>query len=93
VKAWWLSPSPVTGTWAVHWTEPKPGDSAISKYEIVSVPGEPEVASTLASHEPPGGILETTFTGASETQWTMKVRARNAAGRGSWSAPVTLGGI
>ena len=93
VRSWWLSPTAPIGSFLVGWSEsPKPGDSAIDEWQIQAVPAEAEVASTLTNQEP-AAERETQFTGNSETPWTVRVRAHNAAGWGAWSAPVERGGV
>jgi hypothetical protein len=92
VRTWWLSPNAPTGSWLVGWAEGSPGDSAIDQYQITATPGEAEAASPLTNIEP-ASSRESEFTGYSETSWSMRVRAHNAAGWGAWTTPALLGGI
>lgn len=75
------------------WAEPKPGDSPVVEYEIQAVPVETEEAKTITVYEPAGSLREAEITGDSETPWTVRVRARNTAGWGAWSAAVQRGGL
>jgi len=93
LHTWWLIPTTPTGSFLVDWVEgPNPGDSPVDGYQIQAVPAETEVASTLTNTEP-ASSSETEFTGNSETPWTIRVRAHNAAGWGAWTAPLALGGL
>jgi hypothetical protein len=93
IRTWWLLPTEPVGSYLVGWAEgSSPGDSAVDEYEIQAVPAEGEVASTLTNYEP-ASSRETEFTGNSETPWTIRLRARNAAGWGAWSPPVERGGL
>jgi hypothetical protein len=92
LRSWWINPSTPIGTSIVGWTEPKPGDSAIDEYQIRAVPLEPEEATTLVLSAP-AGATEAEITANSETPWTVRVRAHNAAGWGAWSAAIERGGL
>jgi hypothetical protein len=92
LRTWWLYPTEPIGSYLVAWTEPKPGDSPIDEYEIQASPRETEVAGTVTVYEPAGSI-EAEITGDSETPWTVRARAHNAAGWGAWSGPVERGGL
>jgi hypothetical protein len=92
VKVRWTFPDPsgATDTLVATWIAAVPGDSPIDQYEIIinGSDGGGTFTQTV-----PGTTLTASFTVNYIPNWTVKVRAHNAAGWGPSSTPFTLGGL
>jgi hypothetical protein len=92
VKAYWTSLDPVgaTDTLVASWNAAVPGDSPIDKYEVTisGSDGGGTFTQTVS-----GATLTAIFTVDFTPNWTVTVRAHNAAGWGPASTPFTLGGL
>lgn len=91
VKASWAVLDPV-GTHdniVVKWNAAVPGDSPVDKYKVAFEGSEG--AGTFTKNVG-GGTLTEVFGVDSRPDWSMRVRAHNAAGWGPWSKTVRLGG-
>jgi hypothetical protein len=89
VTARWTAPGSAGDTLAAGWTAPTPGDSPIDRYQIIVIGsdgGGTFVQSLAAS------TLTATFAVSDIPDWSVSVRAHNAAGWGTWSSAITLGG-
>jgi hypothetical protein len=89
VKARWTAPGSPSDTMVVTWLAPAAGDSPIDQYQIT------------VNGSDGGGTFTQTVSGSTPTatfavndipDWSIQVRAHNAAGWGPWSTRVTLGG-
>lgn len=75
----------------VHWTAPSAGDSPISDYQVSIAQYDPTGPATLIDA---GTTTSTSISGFSNVpDWSVQVRAANAAGWGPWSSTVVLGGL
>jgi Fibronectin type III domain len=90
------APAGVTATWlsstqlGASWSAALGGNSPVDRYQvkIVGSDGGGTFAQTLS-----GTTLSATFTVNSTPDWTITVRAHNAAGWSAWSTKKTLGGL
>ncbi|HTP47975.1 MAG TPA: fibronectin type III domain-containing protein [Casimicrobiaceae bacterium] len=71
------------------WTAAVPGDSPTDSYQITINGSDGGGTFTQAV---PGSTLTATFAVSDIPDWSVKVRAHNAAGWGPWSARFVLGG-
>lgn len=90
VSARWGAQSATTATLLASWNAAVPGDSPIDQYQvqITGSDGGGTFTQTVL-----GSSLTASFTVDFIPNWTVTVRAHNAAGWGPWSAPFTLGGL
>jgi hypothetical protein len=79
----------------VAWSTPSSGDSPISDYEIECVPNtsDPGAPPPVVVDVAPNPYNDTGVGLDASYDWTITVRAANAAGFGPWSAPFALGGL
>lgn len=92
------APTGVTVAWSssgtsilVHWTAPSAGDSPISDYQVSIAQYDPTGPATVIDA---GTATSASITGFSNVpDWSVQVRAANAAGWGPWSGKVVLGGL
>jgi hypothetical protein len=90
------APIGVTGVWAsnntllARWNAANPGNSPIDQYQVTIK--DPDSGSTFTQNVS-GTTLTATFMVSDVPDWTITVRAHNAAGWGPWSAPFILGGL
>jgi hypothetical protein len=78
----------ITYAWGyadIRWSAPSAGNSAIDEYEVSAAGGGQTITSYVS-----GSTLSDYLSPQSADSLTVKVRAHNAAGWGSWSAPVTF---
>lgn len=76
-------------TLVARWKASAPGDSSTDKYQV-SVTGSDGGGTYTQTVS--GSTLTVTFAVNDIPDWTIEVRAHDAAGWGPWSAPYTLGG-
>lgn len=83
-------PSGTTDTIIATWNAALPGNSPVDEYEIVvnGSDGAGTSAQTVS-----GTTLTAYFNVDFIPNWTVTVRAHNAAGWSPWSTPFTLGGL
>lgn len=88
VTARWTLPDEPGNRLVAQWMAPATsGNSPIDEYQVVAAPTEgPVSAQTLTVPAP----AATSFTVDDTWDWTVKVRAHNAAGWGPWAASATL---
>ena len=89
VTARWTAPGSPGDTLAAGWAASLGGDSPVDAYEvtITGSDGGGTVTQTVA-----GASLAAVFPVSDTPDWSIKVRAHNAAGWSAWSAGFTLGG-
>lgn len=85
-----LNPTGTTDTLVAQWSPADPGNSPIDQY-LITITGSDGGGTFINSVS--GGTLTTYFSVDYIPNWTVQVKAHNAAGWGSASAPVTLGGL
>ncbi len=90
VMAYWAGAGATTATLVATWSAAVPGNSPVDTYEVL-ITGS-DGAGTLTQNVS-GTTLSASFTVDSIPNWTVQVRAHNAAGWGPWSATFTLGGL
>src|SRR5262249_41541749 len=89
------APTGVSARWAGNnllfatWRAPAPGDSPIDTYEITITGSD---GGGTFTQDVSGSTLTAFFAVSSIPDWTIRVRAHNAAGWGPWSARARLGG-
>jgi hypothetical protein len=74
----------------VSWNAAVPGDSPIDQYQITITGSD---GGGTFTQTVPGTALTASFTVDYIPDWTVTVRAHNAAGWGPWSTRFTLGGL
>lgn len=90
VAAQWTAPGLPGDTLVANWLAPtSAGDSPIDAYEVTITDSD---AGTTVTQSVGGSSLSASFAVSDVPNWTVQVRAHNAAGWGPWSAAVTLGG-
>ena len=74
----------------MSWTPGSGGDSPIDRFQIAITgsDGGGTFTKTIA-----GTALTVSFAVSDVPDWSIHVRARNAAGWGPWSARIALGGL
>ena len=92
VTAHWTLPDPpgTTDTIVATWNAADPGDSPVDSYEVVIT--DSDGAGTF-SQTVSGSTLTASFTVDYSPDWSVTVRAHNAAGYGPWSTSFMLGGL
>ena len=92
VVASWSNPDPsgATDTLVATWSAAVPGDSPIDQYQI-TITGSDGAGTFTQTVD--GTTLTTYFNVDYIPNWEVTVQAHNAAGWGSLSTPVTLGGL
>jgi hypothetical protein len=90
VTAVWGGANDTTGTIFVNWHASIGGDSPVDQYQITinGSDGGGTFTQTV-----PGTVLTASFTVSDIPDWSVTVRAHNAAGWSAWSARTTLGGL
>jgi hypothetical protein len=89
VTARWLSPGAVPDTLMATWAAAVPGDSPTDQYQI-TIRGSDGGGTFTQSVS--GSTLTASFSVNDIPDWSVSVRAHNAAGWSPWSAPFLLGG-
>jgi hypothetical protein len=90
-------PTGVSATWAsntsilVRWSAPTPGDSPTDDVQVSIATYDPTGVATVFDAGTATSLLATGFDSVPDYQ--VQVRAHNAAGWGSWSTTVILGGL
>jgi hypothetical protein len=89
VTAYWTAPGSTNDQLVASWTAAVPGDSPTDQYQITinGSDGGGTFTQTVA-----GSTLTASFTVDDIPDWSITVRAHNAAGWGPWSAAFVLGG-
>lgn len=90
VTAVWLGNPDTSTSFQVSWYAAVPGDSPVDQYEITIVGSD---GGGTFTQTVPGSVLTADFTADPSPNWTITVRAHNAAGWGPSSASFTLGGL
>ena len=92
VKAAWLAPDPSgsTDTLVATWTAAHPHDSPVDQYSVM-ISGSDGAGTHKQTVS--GSTLTARFPVDSAPNWSVKVRAHNAAGWSPWSAGFKLGGL
>ena len=77
-----------------YWTAAVPGDSPVDAYEVKAsaYDADPPVPGPF-TQSVDGGARNAVFMVDQTFDWSVRVRAHNAAGWGPWSAAVVLGGL
>ncbi|MCU1455067.1 MAG: hypothetical protein JWN46_3213 [Acidimicrobiales bacterium] len=88
VTASWTAPQAPGDTLAAGWRAAVPGDSPIDSYQVTVSVSDP--APGHVTHTVPGSTLTAAFGVDDTLDWTVQVRAHNAAGWGAWSGPIVL---
>lgn len=89
VRAYWIAPGEPGDALVASWKAAPPGDSPTDKYQITITGSDGGGTYTQTVS---GSTLTATFAVNDIPDWTMRVRAHDAAGWGTWSAAYTLGG-
>lgn len=89
VTARWLAPGSTNDQLFASWTAAVPGDSPTDSYQI-TINGSDGGGTFTQSVS--GSTLTATFAVSDIPDWSVKVRAHNAAGWGPWSTSFVLGG-
>lgn len=89
VKARWSAPGSPTDTLVASWKAAVAGDSPTDAYQVTIVGSDGGGTFTQSVS---ATALSATFTVSDQPDWSVKVRAHNAAGWGPWSATYRLGG-
>jgi len=89
VQARWTAPGSPTDTLVATWNAAPAGDSPTDQYQITITgsDGGGTFTQTLS-----GSSLTATFAVSDGPDWSVQVRAHDAAGWGAWSTSYTLGG-
>lgn len=92
LKAQWQvgDPSGTTDTIITTWNAAVPGNSPVDDYEVM-ISGSDGASSSTQTVS--GTTLTAYFSVDFIPNWTVTVRAHNAAGWSPWSTPFTLGGL
>ena len=90
VTARWTAPGYPNDTLFASWTAAGPGDSPTDEYQVTI--NDSDGGGTF-SETPSGSTLSATFAVSDVPDWSISVRAHNAAGWGPWSAAFSLGGV
>jgi hypothetical protein len=89
---YWLIPDPsdATDTIVANWNAADPGNSPVDQYEvtITGSDGAGTFTQTVS-----GTTLTASFTVDWTPNWSVSIRAHNAAGWSAWSTPYALGGL
>ena len=89
VAARWTAPGAPGDTLLATWHAAAPGDSPTNRYRITITGSDGAGTFTQAVS---GSRLSASFAVSDIPDWTIRVRAHNAAGWGPWSAKARLGG-
>jgi hypothetical protein len=89
VSARWTAPGAPGDTLLASWAAAAPGDSPTDQYQITITGSDGGGTFTQTVS---GSTLTVTFNVSDVPDWTVKVRAHDAAGWGAWSARFVLGG-
>ncbi|PWU24547.1 MAG: hypothetical protein C5B48_05820 [Candidatus Rokuibacteriota bacterium] len=90
VTAHWTGSGDTTAMLVATWNAAVPGDSPVDEYEVLITGSDGGGTFTQTVS---GVTLTASFTVDNIPDWTVMVRAHNAAGWGPWSASFTLGGL
>jgi hypothetical protein len=85
----WTAPGAPGDTLVAGWSAPSSGDSPIDRYQV-TISGS-DGGGTF-TQTVPGSARSASFAVSDIPDWTIRVRAHNAAGWGPWSARALLGG-
>jgi hypothetical protein len=89
VTAHWTSPGAPGDMLVVTWVAARPGDSPIDQYRITIAGSD---GGGIVTQSVSGATLTASFAVSDIPDWTITVRAHNAAGWGPSSRPIVLGG-
>jgi hypothetical protein len=91
VSALWTAPGYPNDTLSASWSAPaSAGDSPIDQYEVTINGGDGGGTFTQTVSAP---TVTATFAVSDIPDWSIQVRAHNAAGWSPWSTSATLGGL
>jgi hypothetical protein len=90
VSARWEGNPDTSTSFQVSWNAAVPGDAPVDQYEITITGSD---GGGTFTQDVPGTALTAYFTADPTPNWTITVRAHNAAGWSPWSASFTLGGL
>jgi hypothetical protein len=90
VKAHWTAPGSPSDTLVATWLAAQPGDSPTDAYEV-TISGS-DGGGTF-TQDVSGSTLSAVFAVSDIPDWSVRVRAHNAAGWSPWSTAYTLGGV
>ena len=90
VTDYWTASDVAIATMIATWSAAVPGDSPVDEYEVLITGSDGGGTFTQTVS---GTTLAASFTVDSTPDWTVMVRAHNAAGWGPWSASFKLGGL
>lgn len=90
VTAHWTAPGYPTDSLVATWVAPDPGDAPIDKYRIKIVGSD--LGGTF-TQTVSASTLTATFAVSDIPDWSVSVKAHNAAGWGAWSKKFLLGGV
>jgi hypothetical protein len=86
----WGAQAATTAALLLNWNAAVPGDSPVDRYQLMINGSDGGGTFTQIVS---GVSLEASFTVDSTPDWTITLRAHNAAGWGAWSTPITVGGL
>ncbi len=89
VKAHWAAPGSPTDTLVATWAAAAGGDSPVDSYQI-QIKGSDGAGTFVQTVD--GSTLTALFEVSDNPDWTIQVRAHNAAGWSGWSTKARLGG-
>jgi hypothetical protein len=93
VSAWWTGQLPPGSSLGVHWTASVAGPNTIDQYEVLVVWHDGDNPGGTYDQTVGGQTLNAYFAVDNTSDWRIKVRAHDAAGWGTWSSPITIGGV
>jgi hypothetical protein len=92
--AWATTSGDGTGEMIVYWTASLPGDSPVDTYQVKIAAHDADPPTPSPQTNSVGGTAtEDVFTAQFVDDWSIQVRAHNAAGWSSWSTAIVLGGL
>ena len=90
VKARWTAPGSPSDTLVATWSAATGGDTPVDQYQITITGSD---GGGTFTQTVPGSTLTAVFAVSDGPDWSVTVRAHNAAGWGLWSARFRLGGL
>jgi hypothetical protein len=90
VTAHWTAPAQPGDMLAAQWRASSPGDSPVDQYQINASPHDADPAPSPVTRSVSGSTLGAAFGVDDSVDWSVEVRAHNAAGWGAWSSAIIL---